>query len=232
MPTSQTTKEYFEEWHPYDQLIKHNYMRHREMIECLSVSTQQKSSKGLSILELGCGNAYVAPRAFDHLKDVKFTGIDISAHALEAARENLKETAWDINLILGDIETMIQELESKFDMILAGFSLHHFSAESIKTILEHSRRCLKATGQIFVCDIVACDCESKVDFLQRLIGGISAKQMGLNPGQLASISHHIEMYDFPLDLPEWRQLVSKAGFTVFECVYRDELEKYAVMRIS
>ena len=33
MTLAKTTKEYFEEWHPYDLLIKHNYMRHVEMID-------------------------------------------------------------------------------------------------------------------------------------------------------------------------------------------------------
>ena len=74
--------------------------------------------------------------------------------------------------------------------------------------------------------------ESKTDFLNRLVGGIDPKLNGLNSDQYESIKHHIETYDFPLDFSQWDHIGREAGFKQIDCVYRDEGEKYAVLRFS
>ena len=68
MTLAKTTKEYFEEWHPYDLLIKHNYMRYVEMIDCLRTEWKTSNNQMQDIFELGCGNAFAVAKAFKGFK--------------------------------------------------------------------------------------------------------------------------------------------------------------------
>ena len=230
MSIAKTSEEYFEEWHPYDLLIKHNYMCHQEMITCLRKRGEALDIESGQLLELGCGNAYTAAEAFEQVHKLDYTGVDLSKTALEAADESLSRYAWKVQLIESDIRIVLEEFDQAFDLIVAGFSLHHFSSAENLQILKAAKKHLRQGGELVIYDIVTLEDEDRVQFNDRLIAGIYAREMGMSEHQIETIRHHITHYDFPISLSNWRALAEEAGFTSMECDFRDEEERYAFIR--
>ena len=232
MTLAKTTKEYFEEWHPYDLLIKHNYMRHVEMIDCLRTEWEASSNQMQDVLELGCGNAFAVAKAFKELGAIQYTGVDLSKTALEEAALNLAEIEGGFKLIESDIRTAWTGLNKDYDLVVAGFCLHHFSSNENLQILKDARQRLAEGGCCMVYDIVTREGEPREDYIERLVEGVQTREMNMSATQLESIVHHITHYDFPISLEEWKELALAAGFKSVECKYRDPEEHYAFLRFS
>ena len=232
MSKTKTTKEYFEEWHPYDLLIRHNYMRHQEMIACLGEQWLATVGQASSLLEIGCGNAYAAVEALADQSEIRYTGIDLSAYALQGAAQNLDKTDWSVKLIEGDAVACIQNLNQPYDCVVSGFSLHHFSPSDTLLLLKEMRRLIKPGGLTVVYDIVTKEGESREGFLERLIAGIDTDAIGMSASQMETMSQHIRQYDFPVSLPTWNQLAEEAGFSSVSCKYRDEEAYYGFLILN
>lgn len=232
MTIARTTKEYFEEWHPYDRLIKYNYMRHREMIELLRQYSTTRSLEGNHLLELGCGNAHTIAEAFSNVGQLHYSGMDLSNTALTSAAARLKPLDWDLRLIPGDLRESLDSFKASVDLVVAGFSLHHFSSADNLHILKAVKRCLSKGGECIIYDIVTREREPRDDYIARLVSGIRNLDMGLNPEQTESIAHHVEHYDYPISLAHWEQLATEAGFERLTCKYRDGNDYYAYFIIS
>ncbi len=232
MTLAKTTKEYFEEWHPYDLLIKHNYMRHVEMIDCLRAQWKASNNQMQDILELGCGNAFALAKALKGFKPIQYTGVDLSKTALEDAAQNLAELDGEFELIESDIRTACAALGRDYDLIVAGFCLHHFSSDENLQILKDARQRLREGGQCIVYDIVTRGGEKREAYIDRLVEGVKTREMNMSAGQLESIVHHITHYDYPISQEAWNELAMDAGFNSVECKYRDPEEHYAFLRFS
>lgn len=232
MTLAKTTKEYFEEWHPYDLLIKHNYMRHVEMIDCLRTEWEASNNQTLDILELGCGNAFAVAKAFKGFKTIQYTGVDLSKTALEDAAQNLAQLDGGFELIESDIRTACTELNKDYDLIVAGFCLHHFLSDENLQILKAAKQLLREGGRCIVYDIVTREGEERERYIERLVDGVKTREMNMNAGQLESIVHHITHYDFPISQEAWKEMALAAGFHSVECKYRDPEEYYAFLQLS
>lgn len=105
-----------------------------------------RPSKGMSILDVGCGTG-------SHLElyqryQCDLYGIDLSPSMLAIARERLGDTA---QLELGDATKMPYE-DDKFDLVISMLSLHEMSARTRSGVLEETRRVLKPDGRILLID--------------------------------------------------------------------------------
>lgn len=105
-----------------------------------------RPSKGMSILDVGCGTG-------SHLElyqryQCDLYGIDLSPSMLAIARERLGDTA---QLELGDATNMPYE-DDKFDLVISMLSLHEMSARTRSGVLEETRRVLKPDGRILLID--------------------------------------------------------------------------------
>jgi len=76
-------------WELYQKIIQRNYMKHAEIVTGIDASTDDLRMAELSILEVGCGDAYAISQALRDRQDVRYTGIDMSQHALDYAGKNL-----------------------------------------------------------------------------------------------------------------------------------------------
>lgn len=231
MSKTKTTKDFFEEWHPYDLLIRHNSMRHQEMIDCLAHWWEKTCSEGSSLLELGCGNAYVVSEALGQQSGLHYTGIDLSETALSGARQKLEGRDWAVELIEGDVLSRIEDLDRKFDCIVSGFSLHHFSPANTQRLLRAMKRLLLSGGVVIVYDIVTREDESRNNYLERLIAGTDFDGFGFSQSQRATVCDHIRTYDFPVSLSSWNTWADEAGFEHVSCAYRDPEEYYGFLVI-
>ena len=92
----------------------------------------------LQILDVGCGNGSVLKGVaqLGRKKGVKMElkGIDANTHAIEIARENCREYP-EIKFEAQDVFSKAFEKE-KTDIVLCTLTLHHFTDEEIKRLLQ------------------------------------------------------------------------------------------------
>ena len=105
-----------------------------------------RPSKGMSILDVGCGTG-------SHLElyqryKCDLYGIDLSPSMLGIARERLGDAA---QLDLGDATDMPYE-DGKFDLVISMLSLHEMSPETRSGVLNETKRVLKPDGRILLID--------------------------------------------------------------------------------
>jgi len=225
-------KEFFEIWALYQQVIKHNYMLHEEVIEQLINDLSARGEKPLSILELGCGDAYTVSQVMKKINIAKYYGIDLSEMALTFAQDNLNESINDLTLINGDLVAEINNISQQFDIILAGFSLHHLKREDKNQVLSECKKRLYPDGTLIVYDIVHNENETQKEFLARCVKHFKKNWTQLSQEQLDSACQHVIDHDIPESFHGWQALAKGNYFNSCECIFRDVNEMYAILKFS
>jgi len=105
-----------------------------------------RPSKGMSILDIGCGTG--SHLELYHRYNCDLYGIDLSPSMLGIARERVGDTA---QLDLGDATDMPYE-DDKFDLVISMLSLHEMSPETRSGVLNETKRVLKPDGRILLID--------------------------------------------------------------------------------
>ncbi len=104
--------------------------------------------EGVSVLDLGCGTGKLAGRMLEAGHPV--TAVDFSQQMLAAARKN----APGATFVQAELEEVSEMLgNSKFDCIVAAYSLHHLPDERKYALLDKLRAHLNPEGVIVVGDV-------------------------------------------------------------------------------
>ena len=90
-PSFARVKEVFEQWAMYDAVVQADYMHHNELAATLA-DWARKQTEPLRIVDLGCGDAWLATHAFREANVAQYRGVDVSDSAVERAREHV--TIW------------------------------------------------------------------------------------------------------------------------------------------
>ncbi|MGJ5673014.1 MAG: class I SAM-dependent methyltransferase [Nostochopsis sp.] len=90
---------------------------------------------GVSVLEVGCGDGSAAKEISDHVRDVKYTGVDLSPEMWEGRQ--------DFNFIVASAEKLPFPSAS-FDVVLSMFVIEHLVFPS--NFLDEAWRVLKPGG--------------------------------------------------------------------------------------
>lgn len=120
-------------------------------------SILERLSSSESILDLGCGNGYLAGQVAERLPGISYTGLDNSPDLLALAQRacpgqhnitfhmaDLSTNHWD-NILL---ESLSIDSTTQFDTILAFAVLHHIPGEALRVnVLKKVRKLLKPGGQ-------------------------------------------------------------------------------------
>ncbi len=119
-------------------------------------SILERLTSSESILDLGCGNGYLACQVAERFPDISYTGLDNSPDLLALAQRacagqhnitfyiaDLSTVNWDLILLAApDIDSTTQ-----FDTILAFAVLHHLPGEALRVnVLKKVRKLLKPGG--------------------------------------------------------------------------------------
>jgi len=135
LPEVEPTHLYFKEW----QIRKKSCHR--------LVKWLQQKKTALQILEVGCGNGWLAAQLAS-IENSEVTGIDINSEELEQAQRVFAKTK-NLNFVLGDLREEI--LENKiFDVIVFAASVQYFP--SLKEILITALKYLALQGEIHLTD--------------------------------------------------------------------------------
>jgi ubiquinone/menaquinone biosynthesis C-methylase UbiE len=108
---------------------------------------KQKGSSFLDILEVGCGNGWLAAQIAKEV-DVDVTGIDINVHELEQAKRVFHH-APGLSFMPGSLQSGSLK-DKKFDLIIFAASIQYFPSlkQIINTAIEH----LTLLGEVHIMD--------------------------------------------------------------------------------
>jgi ubiquinone/menaquinone biosynthesis C-methylase UbiE len=130
----------------------------------------KQHSKICNILEVGCGNGWLAAQLASVTKG-SVTGIDINALELEQAWKVFNKK-FNLNFIEGDIRDEILR-DNKYDLIVFAASIQYF--KSLKEILNTAAKYLTLQGEIHIidthlyksCEIPLARLRSKIYFTEK-----------------------------------------------------------------
>lgn len=100
------------------------------------------------LLELGCGEGHHC-RAFAQL-GYEVSGIDISATAIEWAKEKATETGIPSTFLVADLTDVSQQLPERYNVVIDGNCLHCIIGDDRLVFLAKVYEALKANGVFFV----------------------------------------------------------------------------------
>jgi ubiquinone/menaquinone biosynthesis C-methylase UbiE len=198
----------FREWDLYAHVIEANWMRHREVTSALrSALSEGRDSLNLRVLDLGCGDGWVAENVLRDRDIAKYVGVDlsesaVSRHAQRTGPGRLPE-AVEKELLTGDMAEAVKTMaDQSYDVILASYSLHHLGVERKEHILDHIARVMKPGGGFFWTDVFRNESEERVDFLRRLCHEIRTRWDSISPHNRESVCDHVCQCDFP-EMESW-----------------------------
>lgn len=100
-----------------------------------------------SVLDLGCGNGNVTSQVLPLFPDANFTLLDASWEMINLCKERFKSYHMDY------VESYFKDYDFKneqFDLVIAGFSLHHCNSKEKQSLFHKIYKALKPGG-LFAC---------------------------------------------------------------------------------
>lgn len=160
------------------------------------------------ILDLGCGNGNVTFRLLQLFPKSNFTLLDASQEMINLCKAQFK--AYQIEYI----ESYFKDYKFKddnYDLITAGFSLHHCDSEEKKILFRSINRSLKKGG-IFACSDLMIN-KNKPEHLMLLSKWKSFVYEGFPDGEKWKwLMEHYDEFDKPDDYNDQIQWLKEAGF--------------------
>ena len=190
-------KQTFEQRSMYDAVVAGNYMHHAELIAALAAWAKE-FGRPLRIVDVGCGDASLAAKSFAAASIEHYLGVDIAESSIEQARATT--AAWNgrVELICGNLFDSLHSMAAgSANVVLASYSLHHFSTTNKVKLLREIGRVLEPGGSLFWIDAVRDEGESRDEFVNRLAGEIKRDWTLLSVEERQRAAEHVLTSDFP-----------------------------------
>ena len=220
--TLPASHEFFQAWPLYQVVMRYNYMRHREVIAVLENWRDGRAHSPMSILDLGCGDGLVATTVFGRQPGISYCGVDLSRAALVCAQEHTRRMNWNTEWIEADLLSAVRHMHRQYDLVIAGFSLHHLGERDLAEALQHINRVLREQGSLVVYDSLRRGDETRDAYVSRFLTAVDTTWEAFEPTQRKAVREHVENCDFPMDLAQWAALSAHSSFSGNQLLYRDE----------
>jgi ubiquinone/menaquinone biosynthesis C-methylase UbiE len=215
-------KQTFEDWSLYETVIRHDYMRHKELAYSLGEIAGAIGS--LTIVDLGCGDAWLASQAFGKFHPERYSAVDLSGSAVERARVHVASWGDRVRITCGNLAEFLTSVPSQSaNLVLASNSLHHFQSEQKATIVRDCFRILHRGGLLCWADPVLNPGESRDGYLGRLTKVMQFDWTALNADQLQRATEHVLSSDFPETEAWMLEQATKTGFKFAGRFLQDDL---------
>ena len=205
----------FDQWPVYKSVIDHNWMLHREIHATIHAFVKWNYQTRFSLLDLGCGDAGFIRRTFENTQLAHYTGVDASAAALEEARRTLTPGRFSVNLVEGGLLEYLADASTHekcaYELILAGYSVHHLSTDDKQRFFTLCRAVLGPAGSLLFYDILRRPGETREQHVSAYTEMMKIR-WGLTGEALESTCRHVREHDFPETLATTQEMARKAGF--------------------
>lgn len=198
-------------WTLYDAITAENYMFHREIYSLVADVLRQRHAAGpYAVLDLGCGNARFMAPCFESAPPARYDGVDLSATALEEARNYLRGLE-KVTLHHTDMLQAVRAADGVFDIIFTGFAVHHLDAVEKQELFHACAAKLAPGGAFLMVDVVREEGQPLDEYLQGYLGTMRTTWTAVQPEHLDEACAHVAAFDFPEMLSDLTQMAVNAG---------------------
>jgi len=222
MNTEAEIKAFFDQWNLYKKLIQYNYMHHEEIGEKLHSLLSKFFTKPITVLDLGCGDAYFTAKKLDRVPISRYVGVDLSEIALQLAEKNLAKALFQKSFHQAEFCHFVEHFGQKVDVVFVGFSLHHLGVEQKERFFQLARRVLNDQGHLIICDPVRGENETRAQFLYRYITHLKQHWKALTEEDINLIQDHVIAYDYQETRSALFGQALRQGFGSAESHYQDK----------
>jgi SAM-dependent methyltransferase len=212
--TNTTTRNFFDEWAIYDQILGQNYMHHDDIFRDVQrLLADRYASQPFALLDLGCGSARHLAQALQGRSVSRYVGYDLSNVALAHASRNLAGLNFQTELHQGNLLDGVRTGAATFDVIFSSFALHHLSAAQKTEFFQSAHERLNDGGILLLIDTTRDDGEERAVYLDRYCGWLRSRCKTLSPEALDFLCEHIRDSDFPETIRDLGAMATKVGFS-------------------
>ncbi len=205
-------KQVFEQRSMYDAVVAGNYMHHAELVAALGAWAKE-FSRPLRIVDLGCGDASLAAKSFACARVEHYVGIDLAESSIEQARVSTAAWAGCVELLRGNLFDALHGLaEGSANVVLASYSLHHFSTADKVKLLREIGRVLELRGVLLWIDAVRDEGQSRDEYVDGLTSVIKRDWTLLSVEERGRAAEHVLSSDFPETEAWMMEQTTAAGF--------------------
>ena len=191
------------------RIVPHYIEQHQVIFDLLP-----KEDGNYRVLDLGCGNGILSELVFRKLPNAYVVGYDLTEKMLFAFDKKLSDYTGKFDLVQGDFRT--DSIGERYDIILAGLTLHHLSWEERKLFYYRLYSALNVKGLLIASDIIIDD-DKSVAQEQYSYWKNFMQSKGEDPEFW--YSKHIEK-DHPMTLSDHFSWLRSAGFVQVACQWR------------
>ena len=184
---------FFQGWQLYQSVVQNNCMEHREIGTELR-RVFESIDPEFSVLDLGCGDSSMAITALEGLRVSSYTGVDLTAPALEIARANFSGT-YSATWVHANMVDYIASSNQQFDVIMTSFAMHHLPADIKQAWLVDIAKHLTPMGCLVLIDTCCPLGKSRDETVQTYLDIIA--DWPVSTVDKATIAKHMWSSDFP-----------------------------------
>ena len=199
MSTGKTeVSEFFTMWAIYNKVLTNNYFHHNEIYQAVSTLLAERFEKQpFTLLDLGCGDAHFLTHALQGKVIKLYRGFDLSDPALILAAKNIGTLNCKSELINIDFMTGMRQTNTKFDIILTSFALHHLTLKEKTEFFRLANNILTDNGLLLVIDLMREPNETLPMYLDNFCQMIRNTWLKLNEHELTACIQHVRNSDLP-----------------------------------
>lgn len=199
-------------WSLYDLITEHNYMFHREIYAGIAHLLKLRKSHGpYRMLDLGCGNARYLASCLMQDPPTHYEGVDLSESALAEARGYLKGLPCPVSLTQGDLLEAVESTEKRWDVIFAGFAVHHLMPPEKARFFRAAGRSLSDNGWLLMVDVVREAEQSREAFLEEYLRFMRENWKQIPRDELEDACAHVETCDYPENMAALLAMAKASG---------------------
>lgn len=224
-------KAVFEQQGMYNAVVEADYMHHQELAAALAAWAAAQPAP-LRIVDLGCGDAWLAAHAWRDANVAHYLGVDMSEASVANARQRLA-TLWPgrAEVVGGELAATLRGLpDASADAVLASYSVHHLATDGKRALLEDVRRVLVPGGTLLWIDAARRDDEPRDAYIARLTHAVEHDWTAMAPVERDKACAHIRESDFPETISWMRTAPEQAGLRLEEQFL--DAEFFAALRFT
>jgi len=171
-----------------------------------------------SILDLGSGNGNITAQLIPYFPDATYTLVDASAEMIQVCRSHLKD--YDVIYANEYFNDFLFE-EENYDLIVAGFSLHHCDENEKQSLFKNIHMSLKKGGIFSYSDLMISKTNPDHTMLLRQ-WEVFVNNNFSDENKWTWLMNHYEAFDKPTDYLVQLEWMRTAGFMDIQISFQKE----------
>ena len=203
----------------FDNMLERSIPQYQVMREaCFSVG-KRFVTPGSAILDLGCSRGQGLARFVQQFSaSNSFTGVEVSAPMIKAAKEFFNETP-SVSIIDHDLREGLPKIGAEVSVILSILSLQFIPIEYRQAIVSEVYKALSPGGAFIVVEKIL-GATNKIDELMKSIYYDLKSSNGYSQDSIDRKKHSLEGVLVPITDAWNRELLTSAGFYQVDCFWR------------